>query len=310
MPIIVGNMSFSYSTKSRIGGPRRNLDLRHQGSLHIDQGQLVCLTGPQCGGKATLLKILGGEILPVLRGDKETFFLPSHLRVLHVHKPFFFHGTLLENLVYGVHEGNDDQRVRRVVAICRHLGIPEDCLRHLEFNDEHLWPDVFSETQCQILSIARALIANPEVLCIHRPTELFDEAGRMKVAKSLRMFVDRKGLESTNTSSHYKRPRTCIATTSQPVLQGLAHRIFHVCLQTGIREVPVNGVEAGLPSKSLALWPKSPRAEGASDRSKTLPPRHSDNSGAQRPRVPVTDDIRRSFFIDTPGPTGKVSLQL
>ncbi|CAJ1420170.1 unnamed protein product, partial [Effrenium voratum] len=51
--------------------------------------------------------------------------------VLYVpHSPIFFHGTLYDNLVYGVrfarHE--EDANVERVVSICRRLKLPAQIL--------------------------------------------------------------------------------------------------------------------------------------------------------------------------------------
>merc|ERR1711865_1210946 len=114
MPIVVGNVDHVYRTKSwHAEGAMFVTAMNHRGIIEIQQSEFVCLVGPKGGGKATIVKIIGGEILPSTEGitadpgnpnsPGSHFFVPSHLRVLHVHAPLFFHGTLMANLVFGVH---------------------------------------------------------------------------------------------------------------------------------------------------------------------------------------------------------------
>merc|ERR1712087_853855 len=76
------------------------------------------------------------------------------------------------------------------------------------------WFDVLSVSQQHILGIVRALVANPQVICIHKPTEKHSEEQGKKVLSVLKLFVQASGLEQDqNVSSRRKpRPRTCIMT--------------------------------------------------------------------------------------------------
>eukprot|EP00913_Durusdinium_trenchii_P035678 g33383.t1 len=97
-------------------------------SLYIHQGEFIALVGLHGHGKSSILKMFGGELLPG-EGNLPGFFVPPHLRVLHVGtEPGLFHGTLYDNLIFGVAEGahRDDADRERVKHICQLLALPED----------------------------------------------------------------------------------------------------------------------------------------------------------------------------------------
>lgn len=243
MPIHVGNIRLNYNTKSP-NGDNRVTSLNGQGVLQVQQGQLVCLVGPSGGGKATLLNVIGGEHLPdpvdlEEKSDAGTvFFVPSHLRVLQVSEPLFFDGTLFSNLSFGVAEGDQDGGMPRVTSICEKLGLLSHVIRHIQEKDSHEWCDVLSTTECQLLSLARALIANPEMLCIHKPTQVFNEEMSLNVTGVLKEFVMTQGLlEDANI--FMTRPRTCVMTTSDRCNLTFADEVFHVSRENGIRRVAV-----------------------------------------------------------------------
>jgi len=167
-----------------------------QGRLHIEQGQLVSLVGPRGGGKSTLLKVIGGAMLPEFDGST-SFFVPGHLRVLHIgSEPTFFRGTLYANLTFGVSSGDPDGRIERVLAVCRRLGLPDELLEFVHSEHELAWDQVVSLSQRHLLCIARGLIANPDVLVVHKPTLAFDERTSALVLGLLKEFVDQRGIEA------------------------------------------------------------------------------------------------------------------
>merc|ERR1712217_900470 len=102
------------------------------GTLSIDQGTFVAIMGPHGEGKSTLLKLLGGSMLPEHGNDAEvTVFVPAHLRILHVsRKPMFLEGSLLKNLKFGLTASSyeADASVDRICKICELLGLPERIL--------------------------------------------------------------------------------------------------------------------------------------------------------------------------------------
>merc|ERR1719161_2888864 len=81
------------------------------GTFEIQQGTMVALVSQRGGGKTTMLKVLGGVLLP-----ESGLHLPPHLRVLHISgDPHFFEGTLRQNLTFGCMPGSEDGSLERVV---------------------------------------------------------------------------------------------------------------------------------------------------------------------------------------------------
>lgn len=196
------------------------------GDITIEQGKLVAFVGPRGGGKSTVLRLLGGAVLP---WDTKAMmiYIPLHLRVLHVSvEPLFIKGTLKENLMFGVTPKDSDSREERVRAICKRLGM-NDKLMDL-FDKEEKWDTRLSQVEAKEIMLARALIANYHVLCIHRPTMGFSDQASENVMNLLREFVEKKGVLQDTATFDSRRPRTCIITSSKIVgVQG-ADEVYKV----------------------------------------------------------------------------------
>lgn len=201
-------------------------------TFSFGQGKLVSLVGHPGDGKSTLMKILGSQMIP----DTGDLLIPPHLRALHISpQPAFFNDTLMHNLIYGV--GVDDKvdgSVDRVVAICKMLKVSDKVLKYLDPNDEEMynvkadWGDILSQTQRALVSLARAFIANPEILVIHKPTVVFDDSTTDNTFKCLRRFVEEKGLCMDSKGAAMRRPRTCIITTSRSKGVAAADHVFQI----------------------------------------------------------------------------------
>jgi len=204
------------------------------GTMAMMQGSFVALVGPRGQGKTTLLKTLGGVILPEHPG---CFFMPSHLRMLHVATdPIFFMGTLYENLTFGAPLGGQDRKMDRVLAICKRLGLSEKALRWVQQGERETnpdaevrpWGELLSHTEKCLCQLARAFIANPEVLCVHKPTMPFNNSTSMNLLLLLREFCAKKGLEHDAAAHHLRRPRTCIITSSKVFGMEITDQVFMV----------------------------------------------------------------------------------
>jgi len=282
LPILVSNIDFKYGPAGSMGiGSEEHFSLPSNMNVQIDQGQLVGLVGPKGEGKATILKLIGSIALPK---PSSGFFVPSHLRVLHVSaEPIFFRGTLYENLTFGVNNGEEDEDPWRVKEICKMLGLQEPLLTEAmktpdvfeqdvapvgalttgvstlsssssaapvigarstltkgeqldgQFRDPTLaWMDVPSQSQRCLLGLARALIMNPELMCMHKPTCSLDEETSTVVMDALKAFVQNKGLVQDEHTKHFRRPRTCIITASRT--KGLVQldKVWHVSKEAGV----------------------------------------------------------------------------
>merc|ERR1719482_2531594 len=116
--------------------------------------------------------------------------------------------TLWENLTFGAIKP-DEERVKRILA---RMDL-EWMVAWFE-KPYGVWGKLFSSTDVAGVHIARALITNPEVLVVHRPTIYFDEHAGARVLALLHEFVDLRGLEMPITDVARRRPRTCVMSTS------------------------------------------------------------------------------------------------
>eukprot|EP00930_Biecheleria_cincta_P087140 TRINITY_DN76394_c0_g1_i1.p1 TRINITY_DN76394_c0_g1~~TRINITY_DN76394_c0_g1_i1.p1 ORF type:complete len:899 (-),score=115.15 TRINITY_DN76394_c0_g1_i1:56-2752(-) len=237
LPIRLENVSCTYLAQDLKGHhlAKKKITITAQGQLSVDQGSLVALVGQLGSGKSTRLRVLGAATLPDAK-CLDGFFIPSHLRVLHVEQPGFVEGTLMDNLTFGVETGDPDRLQGRVVEICRMLEVPDEIVDQIS-SDVHLdWQRILSVSERQKISLARAFIANPEVLILHRPFQVFDERSTEALADMLAEFVTGKGILQDSGGFRSRRPRTCIFSSATGKGLHCCTKIYRVTMQ-GVDEV-------------------------------------------------------------------------
>lgn len=207
-------------------------------TLSFPQGSFVALVGDPGHGKTTLMKLLGSQLLP----DSGDLLIPPHLRALHVSKPpAFFADTMYNNLTYGVGKDDNDGAPERVFKICQRLGVSDRVLKYLCESEKELfnvkvdWINVLSQTQQALLSIARGLIANPEILVIHKPTSVLNDAMTENVLALLRENVANKGLNMDKETFAFRRPRTVVMTSARQRAIAIADYVFKITPTGAIR---------------------------------------------------------------------------
>jgi len=247
LPIQFEDLDFSY-------GPSE-ARLQHKGLIELQQGQLVSLVGRRGEGKSTLLTIAGGMILPTIDPNVQRsscgIFVPSHLCVLHMSmEPVFFHGSMTRNLIIGVRGGEADSNLQRVRTICSRLGLPNKILDLIGTETNKAWGEVLSQTQRCLLTLARGLIANFEVLCIHKPTLAYDEDTSLKVLVLLKEFTTHKGVEQDPASFDLRRPRTCLVSSSKALGVEVCDCVLHVS-STGFRIIDKEQIKAYIKADQL-----------------------------------------------------------
>jgi heme exporter protein A len=145
--------------------------------LQIERGECVALLGPNGGGKSTLLRLLCGLSKPsagIIRVGG--WALPGEAAAVRAqigvvaHKPLLYDTlTAAENLrffsrLYGLPAGDADARIRALLAEVGLAKRADDLVR------------TFSRGMLQRLSIARALLHQPDVLLFDEPHTGLDQA--------------------------------------------------------------------------------------------------------------------------------------
>ena len=152
----------------------------HNFSAEIKPGQKVALVGPTGAGKTTLVKLLmrfydvnSGSIS--IDGVDIRKFKREDLRAMFgmvLQDTWLFNGTIRENIRYGNLDATDDA----VIAAAKTANVDHfvRTLPHsydLELNEES---SNISQGQKQLLTIARAFLANPKILILDEATSSVD----------------------------------------------------------------------------------------------------------------------------------------
>jgi len=167
-------------------------------SLHIRRGRRVALVGPSGIGKTTLMSLIlrfyrtsGGEIyfdgLPA--ADYNTGSLRRRIGYAS-QNPKILTGTVLENLRYGSPDADRDKIIQaaRVAAIHNDIEkLPHKYETIIGAKGLNL-----SEGQKQRLSIARALVKDPDILILDEPTSAVDSATEKSIFDALPAQVNGK----------------------------------------------------------------------------------------------------------------------
>ena len=160
-------------------------------SAHVTPGQKIAIVGPTGAGKTTMVKLLmrfyelnGGRIL--IDGYDIADFDRSELRELFgmvLQDTWLFKGSIMENIRYGKLDATDDE----VIAAAKAAHV-DHFIRTLpggydmELNEE---ASNVSQGQKQLLTIARAILANNKILILDEATSSVDTRTEIQIQKAM-----------------------------------------------------------------------------------------------------------------------------
>ena len=167
-------------------------------NLKINPGETVAIVGPTGAGKTSLVSVLSrfyevekdsGSVLVDgvdIRGVKRQSLVSQMSTVLQ--DPFLFSGTVKENIKYNHTEASEEQMVVASKAVGAHDFI-------LELEDGY---DTFlsergnnlSLGQRQLLSFARAIVADPKILILDEATANIDSHTEILIQNALRNLLE------------------------------------------------------------------------------------------------------------------------
>ncbi len=149
-------------------------------SLHVKQGETIALVGPTGAGKSTIVNLVcrfyepsNGRILINGRDYTEWTLHGIHSRIgIVLQTPYLFSGSIWDNLRYGRLDATDEEVVNAAKVAGAHAFI-EDLD---EGYDSQVGEGgvLLSVGQTQLLSLARAILAVPEIFVMDEATSSVD----------------------------------------------------------------------------------------------------------------------------------------
>lgn len=187
MPPIHGDVAFDHVTFSYEPGVPILKDV----SFHANQGQSFAVVGPTGAGKTTLVNLLSrfynvdsGRIL--IDGVDITGVTIRSLRKqmgVMMQDSFIFSGTIMDNIRYGNFSATDEEVIRAAKTVCAHDFIMEmENGYQTQVNERG---SRLSAGQRQLISFARALLADPKILILDEATSSIDTETEIILQKGL-----------------------------------------------------------------------------------------------------------------------------
>lgn len=187
IPPIHGDVTFDHVTFSYEPGVPILKDV----SFHANQGQSFAVVGPTGAGKTTLVNLLSrfynvdsGRILidGVDIAGVTIRSLRKQMGVM-MQDSFIFSGTIMDNIRYGNFSATDEEVIRAAKTVCAHDFIMEmENGYQTQVNERG---SRLSAGQRQLISFARALLADPKILILDEATSSIDTETEIILQKGL-----------------------------------------------------------------------------------------------------------------------------
>ncbi|MGG2027470.1 ABC transporter ATP-binding protein [Gottfriedia sp. S16(2024)] len=164
-------------------------------SFKVTKGETIALIGPTGAGKTTVVNLLSrfyqinsGDIL--IDGVSIGQYSRKNLRqqmAFVLQDSFLFKGTIRENIRYGRLDATDEEVEEAAKLANAHSFIMKSSKGYdtiLQQDDQQI-----SQGQKQLLSIARAILANPAILILDEATSSIDTITEIKIQEALQRLM-------------------------------------------------------------------------------------------------------------------------
>lgn len=160
-------------------------------SANVKEGQKIAIVGPTGAGKTTMIKLLmrfydvnSGSIK--IDGNDVRDFNRSELREMFgmvLQDTWLFHGTIMDNIRYGKLDATEEEVIQAAKAAHVHRFVQTlPGGYQMEINEE---ATNISQGQKQLLTIARAILADPKILILDEATSSVDTRTEVRIQKAM-----------------------------------------------------------------------------------------------------------------------------
>ena len=179
-------------------GYRPDKIIIHDFSMYIKPGRKIAIVGPTGAGKTTITNLLmrfyelnSGTIY--IDGIPTTQMRRSDLRSLFgmvLQDAWLFGGTVMENLRYGRPDATDEEVIKAAdAAYVDHFIRTLDHGYQTVINEES---SNISQGQKQLLTIARAFLADPKILILDEATSSVDTRTEVLIQKGMQKLMENR----------------------------------------------------------------------------------------------------------------------
>ncbi|EDN9869993.1 ATP-binding cassette domain-containing protein [Listeria monocytogenes] len=192
MPPIVGNVDF----KDVYFRYEEGVDILKGINFHVDAGESIALVGPTGAGKTTIINLLSrfyninsGEILVDGENVEEVTLrsLRSQMGVM-LQDTFIFSGTIIENIRYGKLDATEEEIIAAAKVVRAHDFISG--LKDGYYTEVKERGSILSAGQRQLISFARALLADPKILILDEATSSIDTQTEILLQEGLERLLE------------------------------------------------------------------------------------------------------------------------
>ena len=190
-PVSVKNLTGDVQFEHVSFGYNPDKIIIHDFSADITDGQKIAIVGPTGAGKTTMVKLLmrfydvnSGEIM--VDGHNIKDFNRSELREMFgmvLQDTWLFSGTIMENIRYGRLDATDEEVIAAAKAAHIHNFIMQQPGGYQMVLDEET--SNISQGKKQLLTIARAILADNKILILDEATSSVDTRTEMRIQKAM-----------------------------------------------------------------------------------------------------------------------------
>ncbi|ECX6919087.1 ABC transporter ATP-binding protein [Listeria monocytogenes] len=192
MPPIVGNVDF----KDVYFRYEEGVDILKGINFHVDAGESIALVGPTGAGKTTIINLLsrfyninsGGILVDGENVEEVTLrSLRSQMGVM-LQDTFIFSGTIIENIRYGKLDATEEEIIAAAKVVRAHDFISG--LKDGYYTEVKERGSTLSAGQRQLISFARALLADPKILILDEATSSIDTQTEILLQEGLERLLE------------------------------------------------------------------------------------------------------------------------
>jgi len=172
-----------------------DVEVLHDFSLHVRPGETIALVGPTGAGKTTVTALIarfydvtGGRLLIDGHDIREIRRQSLTRRMgMVLQDPFLFSGTVRDNIRYGRLEASDEEVEKAARVVGAHDFISR--LEHGYDTTLHERGQNLSVGQRQLISFARAVLADPRLLILDEATANVDTRTEVVIQRALKKLL-------------------------------------------------------------------------------------------------------------------------